>query len=198
MPVLVRLLVGVPLAAVIAIALFLTMRMLIAMGDPDIQEARDPFRPDIHVKVVEHEPTKRQPIKKVEPVAPPPGVTIKTPKSGQPIEGDYLFPTVLPNADPVVPTTAVVYTPPPAVIDVRIPAVYPTRALEMGVEGNCVIGFDIGPDGTPLNVEALSCTSSVFRRASIQAVQRWRYSPDAGGQAARTGAQAVIEYELTD
>src|SRR5690606_19155087 len=81
---------------------------------------------------------------------------------------------------------------------VRIPPTYPPRAAEQGLEGNCVMNFDVSPDGQPFNIRAISCTSSMFESTSIRAVERWKYQPKVvdGAPVARTGVQTTIDYEL--
>jgi protein TonB len=83
---------------------------------------------------------------------------------------------------------------------VRIPPQYPPRAAERGVEGSCLMQFDVTPDGTPTNIVALDCTSSLFERSSIRAVERWRYEPriENGNAVWRRGVQTSLDYQLAE
>lgn len=54
---------------------------------------------------------------------------------------------------------------------------YPRRAAERGLEGYCVVSFDITTSGTTKNVEEEECTSSLFVRSSIQAAEKLKYKP---------------------
>jgi periplasmic protein TonB len=54
---------------------------------------------------------------------------------------------------------------------------YPIRAQERGLEGHCDVEFTVTRLGTVENPRIINCTSSIFERSSLQAVQRWRYRP---------------------
>ena len=81
---------------------------------------------------------------------------------------------------------------------VRIPPQYPPRAAERGLEGHCTMSFDVTPDGTPTNIVATECTSSLFERTSVRAVERWRYEPkiQEGTAVWRRGVVTRIDYQL--
>ena len=83
---------------------------------------------------------------------------------------------------------------------VRIEPQYPPRAAERGIEGTCNVQFDVTPDGTPNNVRILRCDSSFFERASIRAVERWRYQPrvENGVPVARRGVQTQFVFRLAE
>ena len=80
---------------------------------------------------------------------------------------------------------------------VRIPPIMPPRAEK---SGHCKVRFDVSPQGQPFNVTAPYCTSSVFKRASIKSVEKWKYNPKiVDGQAvARRGVESQITFQLTD
>jgi TonB family protein len=79
---------------------------------------------------------------------------------------------------------------------IRVPPAYPPEAVEGGIEGNCVMGYDIDAQGTPQNIEAVQCTDDVFAAASIEAVRRWRFDPETAG--GTSGEQVVIDFQLED
>jgi len=83
---------------------------------------------------------------------------------------------------------------------VRIPPIYPPRALERGLEGYCGMQFDVGTDGIPLNVRANFCTNNIFETNSIRAVERWRYAPRAenGISVVQRGITTQIDYTITN
>lgn len=61
---------------------------------------------------------------------------------------------------------------------------YPTRAAERGIEGSCDVRFDVDTRGRPYNITA-QCTNDVFRRAAERAVERVEFAPKiVRGQAA--------------
>jgi len=56
--------------------------------------------------------------------------------------------------------------------------VYPIRATEKGVEGFVDIQFDIGKDGSTSNLKIINYQpSTIFNRAVLRAVAKWRYRP---------------------
>lgn len=66
--------------------------------------------------------------------------------------------------------------------------------------GHCIMAFDVNADGTPYNIAALRCSDTVFERASVKAVGKWRYRPKiVSGQAVnRTAMRSKISFHLTD
>ena len=66
--------------------------------------------------------------------------------------------------------------------------------------GHCKVRFDVSPEGAPFNVQATYCTQSLFERASIKSVQKWKYNPKIvdGRAVARSGVESKITFKLTD
>lgn len=200
MPVLLRLLISVPLAALFALILFLCMRGLVAVNAIPMAEKEDTFVVDIRPEV----PEEKRPARTITPVldvqAPPPVERLDRNISTRPYENVVAIEGQLPRIDPPVITTAVSFT----VSDrdaqpfIRMAGAYPPSALERGLEGHCLMRFDVTPDGTPTNIRALDCTSSVFATPSVRAVEQWRYKPKiAGGvPVARSGVETRVEYQL--
>jgi len=83
---------------------------------------------------------------------------------------------------------------------VRIPPAYPTREAERGMEGDCVLQFDVTTLGAPVNIQVLECASSGFARESVRAVERWRYNPRVrnGVPEMYRGVQTRLEFNLAD
>jgi len=80
---------------------------------------------------------------------------------------------------------------------VRVPPVMPANAER---SGHCNVRFDVSPDGAPFNVEAVSCSSNVFRRATVRSVQRWKYQPKItdGLAVGRSGVENRVSFRLVD
>lgn len=80
---------------------------------------------------------------------------------------------------------------------VRIPPVMPQRAEK---SGHCRVRFDVSPEGQPFNVQATYCTQSLFERASIRSVEKWKYNPkmEDGRPVARRGVESKITFQLQD
>ncbi|HCR66597.1 MAG: energy transducer TonB [Oceanicaulis sp.] len=201
----IRLLVGVPIAAVITFLLFMLMQRLILTDEVELEPARDELAISISEEVEDLSVRQREvtmdDVNEVEPPPPPPQIerqvaeapaedmnTIagEIPEFDAPDlgSGDVSFDVSDRDAQPMV----------------RIPPQYPPRAAERGVEGSCLMQFDVTPDGTPTNIVALDCTSSLFERSSIRAVERWRYEPriENGNAVWRRGVQTSLDYQLAD
>ena len=202
---LIRLLVGVPIAAVITFLLFMLMQRLILTDEVVIEEAGDELRISISEEVEDLQVRQREvtmdDVNDVEPPPPPPQIerqvaeapsedmnTIagEIPEFDAPDlgSGDVSFDVSDRDAQPMV----------------RIPPQYPPRAAERGTEGYCLMQFDVTPDGTPTNIVAVDCSSSLFERSSVRAVERWRYEPKIqnGNAVWRRGVQTRLDYQLAD
>ena len=189
-----------PVAAVITVGLFLMMRQLIDIGPMRPVVAED--APPIHINVVvEDTPVNHtREIEFVDVVAPPPPPTITTdasPIDAAPSVVSYNMPAIGPA---VIETSrsGIINTNRPMSPTVRIEPVYPARALERGLEGQCTVVFDITPQGTTANVRPLDCSSSLFESATVTAVSRWRYNPQVtdGQPTMVRGATTQLVYRM--
>ncbi|WP_300528176.1 energy transducer TonB [Maricaulis sp.] len=200
-----RLLVGGPIAAFVTIALFVIMYNLIIPDEVELGEESDALRISINDEVAEVEARRRDTtiddVDQVDPPPPPP--QIERQAAEQPTEGLDTIVGQIPEFDaPQLASDSVSFS----VSDrdaqplVRIEPQYPPRAAERGVEGTCAVRFDVTPDGTPTNVQILTCSSSMFERASIRAVERWRYNPkiEDGIPVARRGVETQFNFQLAD
>lgn len=79
---------------------------------------------------------------------------------------------------------------------VRIPPVMPMRAEK---SGHCKMRFAVSPQGQPFNIIATYCTSSIFKRASIKSVGKWKYNAKVvdGSAVVRRGVETKITFNLT-
>ncbi|MGY6533668.1 energy transducer TonB [Glycocaulis sp.] len=200
---LIRLIVSVPLAAIITFLLFTLMQILIFEDSVPLDDAGDELRISIADRVediaVRDRTVTVDDVDQVEPPPPPP--QIERARADQPSEsmstivgglpefdrpslagGDISFDVSDRDAQPLV----------------RIPPNYPVRAAERGIEGRCEVTFDVTPEGNPTNVRILSCTNSVFERETIRAVERWRYEPRVQDGVAqwRRGVVTHFDYNL--
>ncbi|MEE2567370.1 energy transducer TonB [Hyphobacterium marinum] len=196
-----RLAMGLPVAAGVTAALFLLMRTLILVEPGAMPEETPRLTFDINpeVKIVEPDGPTPDEIEMLDPPPPIPEVPVDpTPRP----DGELTdFIGELPRLDPpVIETQNTNFT-----VDgdarpvIRIEPVYPNSALQRGIEGDCVMSFDVGTDGVPLNVRA-DCTSAVFTSASVRAVERWRYDPMVvnGEPRVRSNLQTRLNFELND
>jgi protein TonB len=60
---------------------------------------------------------------------------------------------------------------------VRVAPVYPARALSRGLEGYVDMSFTVTPTGTVEDPVVMFSTSSLFERAAIRAVLKFKYKP---------------------
>jgi len=76
---------------------------------------------------------------------------------------------------------------------------YPERARQQGVEGWVDVEFTITPVGTVTDARVIgSRPPSIFDRAALQAVQRWKYNPMVrdGEPVSRKGVRFRFEFNL--
>ncbi len=61
---------------------------------------------------------------------------------------------------------------------IRIEPKYPIEAAKQGISGSVVLRFQIANDGSVTNVAVVQSTpESVFDKAAIQALEKWKYKP---------------------
>jgi protein TonB len=83
---------------------------------------------------------------------------------------------------------------------VRLSPNYPDRAQRQGLEGDVLVEFDIDEGGNVVNARVISSTNSVFERAAIRAVSRWKYAPQIvnGQPVVRRNIRVTIEFRLDE
>ena len=81
---------------------------------------------------------------------------------------------------------------------VRVPPVYPPRALEDEVEGYVTMRFIVTETGSVESPEVIrSEPPGVFDRAATRAVMRWKFQPHIrNGKAVRVYAINTIHFEV--
>jgi protein TonB len=167
-------------AAGITLALFFLMRALIWTDTPPPTDVVE-----VPAFVIAEIPPDRPPVTDRFPDAPE---AIDPPP---PIEPLRLDPSEGPGVSPTATQLAVIRTEPdlgsmraavlpPPPLQIRVPPAYPQRELSRGVEGSCVIQYDILASGRTVNARALACDSSGFARTSLDAVAQWRHAPVSG------------------
>ncbi len=80
----------------------------------------------------------------------------------------------------------------------RVPPVYPLRALRSGIEGVVTVEFTIAVDGSvkdPVIVKA--SPPKVFDSAVLKAIKNWKYNPDiVNGKAVEKRARQDVKFKL--
>jgi protein TonB len=198
-----RFFIGLPIAALITIGLFLMMKAMISR-EISLKDKEAAVHFTINPKVEELTIRKRdvqaERSKDVKPPPPPPA--IEKQKAVQPREGIANVACAIPDFEaPQLNRSSVNFN----VSDrdaqplVRIRPMYPPRALERGTEGSCKAFFDVSPAGKPYNVRT-ECTSSVFARAAARSVEKWKYNAKIvdGKPVARRGVITNIVFKISD
>lgn len=189
-----------PLAAGATVGLFLLMRALIDIGPVVFEEAPPELRVEMNLEVEPYNHTRHREFIEPEAIDPPPAVRPTPVDPAVPDETASMVNYDVPTIDPPV----VRNTSGPIRVDgdptpvVRINPAYPTNLAQRGIEGQCDMIFDILPNGTTANVRALSCSNRGFERASVSAIQRWRYNPQVrnGQPITYQGARTQLLYSL--
>lgn len=204
MPGLLRLIIGIPIAAIVTFGLFMLMQALIFTDEEFEEEESTEIQIDIRPEVEELRRQRNVDIRDVDQVTPPPPPPqIERQRAQQPTEGLSTIAGEIPQFEaPDLSAQNVNFS----VSDrdaqplVRIEPQYPPRAAERGVEGTCNVRFDVTPDGTPTNIQILRCSSSLFESAARRAVERWRYNPKVvdGVPVSRSGVETQFIFQLAD
>ena len=203
---LIRIVIGIPLAAIITYGLFQFMLWTIS-GDyekPPIEEGRvlvsiTPSEEDNSVQRSARAKPRR--INSADKPPPPPKLTAS--KS----DIDLPAPNITGAPPSELPPTRLnsLAIDPIAISDrdaqpIRPPVpTYPSRAAERGTEGSCEVRFDVDTRGRPYNVEA-TCTDNIFRREAEKAVSRVEFAPKIvrGQPAERRNVVYPLEFTLAD
>jgi len=84
---------------------------------------------------------------------------------------------------------------------VRIEPRYPPRALSRGIEGWVQLEFTVSETGAVIDPKVIDAEpSSIFNRAALRAVERWKYKPKVvdGVPVPRSGVQVVLTFKIAD
>lgn len=84
---------------------------------------------------------------------------------------------------------------------VRIPPQYPERCMSRaGAKETVFVEFDVTPDGTTTNIRVVETTNSCLNSAATRSVERWKYQPKIVENKAewRRGVQTAITFELAE
>jgi protein TonB len=83
---------------------------------------------------------------------------------------------------------------------VKVAPIYPRRAQTRGLEGQCLIEFTVTSTGATKDAFAVECTSSLFKKASVNAALKFKYKPRVvdGVSMDVPGVQHIITFKLED
>ena len=171
---------SIVIGVVVTMSLLFLMQVLIATGKQALTKPRDRAKLEF-VRVKRNEALNTEDFTPEKPPKPP-----ETPPETPPQDMD--------NIDPTAPTINVA---PPSVATetsiggpggmniaegdylpiVRVAPVYPARALSRGLEGYVDMAFTVTTTGTVKDPVVMFSTSSLFERAAIRAVLKFKYKP---------------------
>lgn len=195
--------ISIVFGVVITLSLLFVMQLLIVTGKQALTEPRERHKLEF-VRVKRNETLNTDDYEPEKP-PPPPETPPETP------------PQDLDNIDPDAPTIDVGRPEVNANTDiggpggmniaegdylpiVRVAPVYPARALSRGLEGFVDLSFTVTTAGTVIDPVVIQSTSSLFERAAIRAVLKFKYKPRVvdGVPVAVPGVKTRISFQLED
>jgi protein TonB len=193
-----RFIIGIPLAVLVTLSLFMLMRILVQPERSLIEEVQETVAIDITRAQRNEESeadrrTERPDVEDQPPPPPPMDTRTERPDLGGLQVG-------IPDIDLNLNSGAV------GPIDgeiqplVRVPPEYPIRAAERGIEGQVCVRFTVTPEGTVTNPEVYYSDSSLLNSASVRAISRFRYQPkiEDGQPVARPNVRFCFDYNLEE
>jgi protein TonB len=197
-----RILAAAPLAALVTLGLFFLMQSLISMHGGALEDKpRTRVIDFVRLKRErELELKHRERPEKETPPEPPPPPELQLSRTHRP---DAELRGVAPTYDLGLDLEGPVLGAPPADTDVvplvRVQPQYPLHALERGIEGWVEVRFTISAAGTVKDPEVTASEpGSMFDRAALRAIRRWKYNPMVvdGKAVEREGVKVRLVFEL--
>ncbi len=171
---------SIVIGVVVTLSLLFLMQVLIATGKQALTKPRDRAKLEF-VRVKRNEALNTEDFTPEKPPKPP-----ETPPETPPQDMDNIDPSAptINVAPPTVATETSIGGPGGMNIAegdylpiVRVAPVYPARALSRGLEGYVDMAFTVTTTGTVKDPLVVFSTSSLFERAAIRAVLKFKYKP---------------------
>jgi len=192
---------GIPFAALVVVGLFMLMISLIS-AEFEAQEKTENASFELNPVVEDIQTLKRETkVERVQQVqTPPPPPMIERAQADKPSERIASLEGAVPDFEaPKIDRSdfKIAVSDRDAQPLVRIPPVMPPNAEK---SGHCKVRFDVSPDGGPFNVQTTYCSQSLFKRATVRSVEKWKYQPKIqdGVAVGRTGVESQITFRLAD
>lgn len=184
---------GLPMAALITVALFMMMAGLIKI-DRGVDEARPLPKIEIFPKIVEKGPT-GDINDKVRPIPDDPPETIIEPTTRGNLP-DRVVTDPTRTIETGNPDTGQMAIPSPLI---RHAPAYPDSCRSKGVSGAVLVQFDVTPEGNVVNARILEAPDRCFSRI-LRTVERWKYPPSYqdGRPIMRYGVVERFSFQLTE
>lgn len=195
----VRVIIGLPVAGVVVIGLFLVMWLQIRPGVVEVEESREAVQIDIGRQIEDSEIRNERRFERPKLDAPPPpppaierqnfepqvdGVRATAPDFGTDVDiGSGFNPDR--DAQPLV----------------RVAPQGWERCIDSaGGTERVSLEFDVDPAGNVVNVEVIDTTDRCYNRYAIRAAERWKYQPKIvkGEAVPRRGVRTVIQFQVAE
>ncbi len=192
---------SIVIGVAVTMTLLFVMQLLIATGKQALTKPRERAQLDF-VRVKRNEALNVEDFQPEKPPPPP-----ETPPETPPQEMDNIDPSapLITIAQPTVNADTALSGPAGMNIAegdylpiVRVAPVYPARALSRGLEGYVDLEFTVTTTGTVDNPIVTYSTSSLFERAAIRAVLKFKYKPRVvdGQPVAVQGVKTRITFKI--
>ena len=193
----VRAIIGLPVAGVVVVALFLVMWLQIRPGEIELEEGREPVNINITRQIEDSAVRNERRFERPKLDAPPPpppaierqnfepqvdGVRAAAPDFGTDVDiGSGFNPDR--DAQPLV----------------RVNPSGFERCIDTDTgEERVSLEFDVDPAGNVINVEVIDSTDRCYNRYAVRAAERWKYQPKIvdGEAVPRFGVRTVIVFAI--
>ena len=190
------------IGAIVAVALFSFMQLLIEQGDSTLDDKKshrivDPIMPPEEIEQIEEiiEPEQA-------PQETPPDIDVPIDSTDNEVIG-----LALPSSSSSgigLELSADVLAPPGAsemLPIIRTNPNYPERAALRGIQGWVLVEFTVGIDGRVVDPRVVAYEpTSIFNSSAIRAIRKWKYKPklENGEPVAVEGVQFRFKFELAD
>lgn len=198
-----RYVIAIVVGSIVTVSLLFIMQLLIVTGKQALTDPRERHKLEF-VRVKRNENLNVEDIIPEKPPKPP-----ETPPETPPQDMDNINPDApkINVAPPAVSNTQDIGGPGGMNIAegdylpiVRVAPVYPARALSRGLEGFVDLQFTVTTTGTVKDPIVLQSTSSLFERAAVRAVLKFKYKPRVvdGVPVEVPGVKTRISFQLED
>lgn len=187
---------ALPSGAAVTIALFYLMTTLIASGKP-VRTGPPPGIPVDLISVRPDTPVASPIDRPSKPRAPEPEP--RNPPQARPGTDPIFVAPELPGAgEPPIDTIPIFTGSGGLVPIVRVAPVYPGRAASRGLEGYVIVQFTVTATGTVTDAVVIETSDSLFNRAALAAVQKFKYRPRIvdGSAVAVAGVRNLFSFKL--
>ena len=194
----IRLLLGLPVAGVITVSLFLLMRYLVLVEGAEQKDEElttiSITRPERDEDVNRRDRNKPDRPEQAEAPPPPPPMQVNSRVDPATLAGNMSMPDFgvdVGSLDAPTDRTAIPL--------VTVPPIYPDRAASRGIEGWVVVEFDITPAGTVENPRVIDALpQGTFDRAALKAIRKWKFKPQIvnGNPVAQFNKEYQITFQL--